>query len=151
MAREWHGQGTLRVTRPYGEHKNLLAVPRTKPQTTIPQAYSCIMFIIMTTLFFLLTVQELPTSHSANRTKCPAPLLPTPASERCPQSVQSTSHHHSLFSSSPVLSSDLSLNLHYVNSFSSHMSYMSLCTNHNVPHLVPFYTTLSSAALNPKC
>jgi hypothetical protein len=91
----------------YGEHKNLLAVLRTIPQFLRRPA--CIPFTILTTLLSLMTVQEVHTHlHSANRTKCPALLLPTPASERCPWLVQSTSFYHSLFSSSPVLSSDLS-------------------------------------------
>ena len=145
------GQGRVFCTNWIGGHWALglegtpwrMAVMRTKPQFLRRPA--CILFTIMTTLFCLLSVQELHVLYthvcSANRTKCPALLLLTPASEYCPWSVQSTSYHQSLFLQSSAVLWSLSLHLHCLNLFSPHMSYMSLCTNHNVPHLVSFYTT----------
>lgn len=134
----------------YGECRNLLAVPWTIPQFLRRPA--CILFTILTALLCLLTVQESHTHlHTANRTKCPALLLPTPASERCPWLVQSTSFYHSLFSSSPVLSSDLcpktcTVWIYFLPIRVTRLSVQII----KFPHLVPFYTILSFSPLNPK-
>lgn len=113
----------------------------------------------MTTLFCLLTIQELQVLYTHTYALLTEPSAQHRYYQRLPANIVpgqfSPPHiitvHFPPVQYCPLISFLKLLNLHCLNILSPHTSYMSLSTNHDVPHLVPFYTTLSFAAVNPKC